>query len=267
MLKSLDDNVGRVLKALRSLELEERTLVFFISDNGGPTGASTTIRRCTVRLRDQYIAQPIRSAQDEGKVFEGGIRVPFLVRWRGKLPAGMTYDQPVSTLDLLPTVVAAADGSVPATRHVDGVDLLPFLQGEQMGPPHEILFWRFIQAHVRRDQWKLVQLSDQSFLLYDLAADIGETHDVAAQHPKIVADLRTRLTAWEQTLVPPLWREPLGKPETAPTAFSRARCRTTFPEWEPDPQTSRNAQWNSGTSNEAHCPRATAPFHTRGNGK
>ena len=73
-----------------------------------------------------------------------------------------------------------------------------------------------------------MQLSDQSFL-YDLAADIGETHDVAAQHPKIVADLRTRLTAWEQTLVPPLWREPLGKPQTAPTAFRGPDSRTTFP--------------------------------------
>ena len=145
MLKSLDDNVGRVLKALHRWSWRSGRSCSSSATTEGPRGVRDHPPMYRSPTGSIHRATVLRGGK--GTVFEGGIRVPFLVQWRGKLPAGMTYDQPVSTLDLLPTVVAAADGSVPATRHVDGVDLLPFLQGEQMGPPHEILFWRFIQAH------------------------------------------------------------------------------------------------------------------------
>src|SRR5205823_2438547 len=125
----------------------------------------------------------------------GGIRVPFFASWPVRLPAGKTYDQPVITLDFLPTALAAA--GAPATAHIDGVNLLPHLTGQTAAAPHEALYWRFgPQKAVRAGKWKLVdwrnfaEKRDSGWQLYDVSQDIGEQHDLAAANPQLVAELR-----------------------------------------------------------------------------
>src|ERR1035437_10517143 len=113
MLSAMDDNVGRVLAKLREHGLEENTLIFFLSDNGGPTLATTSRN------------DPLRGYK--GQVLEGGIRIPYIIQWKGHLPAGKVCDQPVISLDIHPTAVAAAGGALSPDWKLDGVNLLPFL--------------------------------------------------------------------------------------------------------------------------------------------
>ena len=189
MTSALDDAVGAILTKLRDAKLEKITVVFFLSDNGGATytGAGSN--------------GPLRL----GKVsyFEGGIRVPFLVKWPDQLPAGKTYSQPVSSLDILPTVLAAI-GEVP--KGSDGVNLLPFLSGKNVDAPHHFLCWRAgpISA-IRKGNWKLMKAADKAVWLFDLANDIGEKNNVAKQNPKIVEELLRLLTEWDKHLKAPLW--------------------------------------------------------------
>ena len=198
MLAAMDDGIGRVLEALRDAGIEDDTLVFFLSDNGGPTGANAS--RNT----------PLKGAK--GTMWEGGIRVPFFIQWKRRLPAGKTYDQPVIALDIFPTAVAAAGGTMPADRPIDGVNLLPYLEGENPGPPHAALFWRMGPRHaVRKGTWKLVQMAAQPEL-YDLAADIGETTDLAAQKPGVLKDLADTYAAWDAQMAKPLWGPPRRGP-------------------------------------------------------
>ena len=146
MLSALDDGVGAVLDALREAGVEERTLVFFLSDNGG------------AELVNASRNGPLRAAK--GQLFEGGIRVPFLVRWPDRLPAGATYDLPVISLDVFPTALAAAGVALPSDRVIDGANLLPHLTGELDTAPHDSLFWRFGRGGaVRRGRWKLIRLA------------------------------------------------------------------------------------------------------------
>ncbi|HNT88139.1 MAG TPA: sulfatase-like hydrolase/transferase, partial [Candidatus Hydrogenedentes bacterium] len=128
MLSALDDGVGAVLAALREKGIEEDTLVFFLSDNGGPIAVNGS--RNT----------PFSGAK--GTLQEGGIRVPFFLRWPERLPAGRTCDLPVISLDILPTCLAAAGGALPSDAPLDGVNLLPYLAGNE-GAPHDYLFWRY----------------------------------------------------------------------------------------------------------------------------
>jgi len=141
-----------------------------------------------------------------------GIRVPFFIQWKRRLPAGKTYDQPVIALDIFPTAVAAAGGTMPADRPIDGVNLLPYLEGKKPGPPHDALFWRMGPRHaVRKGTWKLVQMAAQP-ALYDLAADIGETTDLAADKPDILKDLADTYAAWDAQMAKPLWAPPRRGP-------------------------------------------------------
>jgi arylsulfatase A-like enzyme len=201
MTVSLDEAVGRVLDALEAAGVRERTLVFFLSDNGGPT--------CTDMAKNGSLNTPLRGSK--GQTLEGGIRVPFLVSWPGKLPAGTTYGRPVIQLDILPTALAAAGAPVAAEAALDGVDLVPYLSGRRDGPPHEALYWRFgRQSAIRKGNLKLVTWMDRdtevmSTQLFDLAADVGEAHDLAADRPADVAALTADWRAWNATLAEPLW--------------------------------------------------------------
>ena len=112
MVTALDDGVGQVLQALRARNLLNNTLIFFLSDNGAPQATFTR----------NY---PLRGYK--GSVWEGGIRVPFAVQWTGRLSGGVTYDQPVSSLDIVPTVAAAAGISLPTDRVYDGLNVMPYL--------------------------------------------------------------------------------------------------------------------------------------------
>ena len=127
----LDDAIGDALAALARLPVRNnRTLVFFFSDNGGPIGANG----------NGSINTPLRDGK--GSVHEGGIRVPFVVSWPGNLPAGRDYTLPVSSLDVAATALAVAGVPLPTNRPLDGVNLMPFLTGANSNPPHAQLFWR-----------------------------------------------------------------------------------------------------------------------------
>jgi arylsulfatase A-like enzyme len=192
MLSALDDNVGLVLSRVRSLGLEDDTLIVFVSDNGGPTRNTTSGNG------------PLHGFK--AQVWEGGIRVPFLVQWKGRIPAGKVFDQPVIQLDIHPTVLTAVGVGIPKGAKLDGVNLLPQLTGESPRPPHEALFWRFgTQRAVRKGDWKLTDLG-QGPKLFNLASDIGEKDDLAAQYPEKLRELEADYAAWNAHNVEPRWR-------------------------------------------------------------
>jgi len=196
MLANLDDGVGRVLEKLRDEKIEEKTLVFFISDNGGPTRELTSSNA------------PLRGGK--GEVYEGGIRVPFLVQWKGRIPGGRLYRHPVISLDVYATAASVADAPVPTGRPIDGVDLLPYLTGRRDDRPHETLFWRMgPRTALRTGDWKLVRNAkpggDSPWELYDLAADITESNDLAPRQPE---KLRELVRIWRQLngeMIEPIW--------------------------------------------------------------
>jgi arylsulfatase A-like enzyme len=192
LLAGLDEGVGEVLKKLRESGLEENTLVFFFSDNGGPTLANTSKN------------EPLRGFK--AQTWEGGIRVPFLAQWKGQLPAGKVYDQPIIQLDVHATALAVA-GVTEKNAKLDGVNLLPFLTGENKAAPHDALFWRFgQQSAIRKGDWKLVRgAGSESLQLFNLATDIGETTDLAAKEPAKFKELEADWNKWNAELVPPAW--------------------------------------------------------------
>ncbi len=193
MLSALDDGVGRVLAALREAKLDKDTLIFFVSDNGGPTPNTTSGNH------------PLGGYK--GQVFEGGIRVPFLAQWKGQLPEGKAYEHPVIALDIHPTAVAAAGGTIPAEAKLDGVNLLPFLNGARKTAPHDRLFWRFgPQAAVRMGDWKLVMQDSEPPQLYNLAQDVGEKNNLAGQRPDKVKELKAAYDEWNAQLAQPTWQ-------------------------------------------------------------
>jgi len=186
MLSNMDDSVGAILKRLRDQKLEENTLVFFISDNGGPTRELTSSNL------------PLRGGK--GDVYEGGIRVPFLAQWKGTFPAGKVYEHPVISLDVYATVAAVADAPIPERRSIDGVNLLPYLTGQRDERPHDVLFWRMNKrTAVRVDDWKLVCNprwgATGDWQLYNLAEDTSESDDLAKSHPNKLQELKN---VWER---------------------------------------------------------------------
>ncbi len=194
MMSAMDDAIGAVLARLDESKLTENTLIFFVSDNGGP---------------------PVNSSSNgvlrgnKAQTWEGGIRVPYLVQWKGRIPAGKTYDNPVIQLDFHPTALSAA-GVEAKDAKFDGVNLLPHLEGKVTMPPHDTLYWRFgDQMAIRHGNLKLVQgRGADRRMLFDLAADIGEQKDLAAERPDAVKDLTARYDAWNATLEQPRWGQP-----------------------------------------------------------
>jgi arylsulfatase A-like enzyme len=148
-------------------------------------------------------------------VLEGGIRVPFCVQWKAKLPAGQVYDQPVIQLDILATAVAAAAGSLDSGGKLDGVDLRPYLTGQTAGPPHDALYWRSgNQWAIRKGDWKLVvsrTLGPQP-RLFNLKDDIGESRDLSASYPEKMNELAAEWQTWNAEQQPPRWRMPSAQP-------------------------------------------------------
>ncbi|HVU88217.1 MAG TPA: sulfatase [Pirellulales bacterium] len=206
MTSAMDDAVGQVLDKVRSAGLTNDTLVFFFSDNGGPTMRTTTINGSR--------NTPLRGSKRT--TLEGGVRVPFVVSWPGKLPAGKTFDRPLIQLDVQPTALAAAGIEAQPDWKLDGVNLLPHLQGEASAGPHDTLYWRFgEQMAMRRGDWKLVRydaLVDDGrqgtvspVRLYNLADDVGESRDLAADQPERVKELTAVWSAWNAQLARPLW--------------------------------------------------------------
>jgi arylsulfatase A-like enzyme len=195
-----------VLSALKKQNLEENTLIFFFSDNGGPTRQITSSNG------------PLRGFK--AQTWEGGIRVPFIVQWKGRLPAGKVDDRPVIQMDILPTALAAAGVTASPDWRLDGVNLLPYLTGRNPGNPHPFLFWRFgQQVAIRGGDWKLVKAAGGEALpanragkasiegaeLYNLKTDLGEQQNVAGTHPEKVKELAAAWEKWNSQLVDPAW--------------------------------------------------------------
>jgi arylsulfatase A-like enzyme len=189
-LAAMDDGIGDVLDEIDAAGLGQSTLVIFLSDNGAPTDLNGSLNT------------PLRGGKEE--LFEGGIRVPFIVRWDGHVPAGLEFRDPVIQLDVFPTALAAAGISTPVARKIDGVNLIPHLDGTHAELPHSALFWRFGEASaLRKGDWKLVSSGAKPSQLFDLAGDIGETTDLASSRPEIVSELEADLAEWQSQLPPP----------------------------------------------------------------
>lgn len=284
MTRKLDDAVGAILAKLRELNLEEDTLIFFLSDNGGPT---------TKFAPNGSYNFPLRGSK--GDTWEGGIRVPFIIQWKGHVPANKTDDRPIISLDILPTSLAAAQFTRKAqarsyqhdadfanrwdaaqTKHetelkaahlakaawdktqlrktllpfrevrpiepppinfdrfhefelnyaitqkekkvvgaVDGVNLLPFIDGTKADMPHAALYWRFgSQMAIRKGDWVLVKPSmgtkeyeniAKTAMLFNITKDIGQEKDLAAQHPERAREMQAEWDRWNATLIAPRW--------------------------------------------------------------
>ena len=189
----MDDAIGTITAALTETNQRGRTLIFFFSDNGGhpPSGSSNG------SLRGM-----------KGTLYEGGVRVPFLVSWPDKLPAGRTYDQPVSSLDVFATALAGAGIAMPTDKKYDGVNLVPNLAGAVKTPPHQRLFWRMPGKQsfaVREGHWKLIRTGETPPELYDLASDPSEQTNAAATHNEIATRLTAALDEWRKGLVDPVF--------------------------------------------------------------
>lgn len=193
MVAALDDAVGEILRALDTAGVADDTLVFFVSDNGAAS----------------YTGLVDNAPLKGGKLtnFEGGLNVPFVMRWPGQVPAETTYSRPVSTLDAFMTIAQAAGVMLPVDRRYDGVDLVPYVRGAVQTDPHDALFWR-AQGHraIRVGRYKLISdTRTGSRALYDMEADPYETTDLLADRPALADDLEQRFRAWESALEPPRW--------------------------------------------------------------
>jgi arylsulfatase A-like enzyme len=210
MMSAMDDAIGQVLAKLHDQKLEKNTLVFFISDNGGPTLPTTS----TNGSRND----PLRGSKRT--TLEGGIRVPFLVKWPARLPAAKVYDQPVIQIDILPTALAAAGSELPPDAKIEGVNLLPYLSGDNNDAPHDALYWRFgQQMAVRQGDWKLVRYDPNvdgqrgaptEPKLYNLAHDVGEKKDLVADEPERAQALQAAWDKWNESNVPARWGDGRG---------------------------------------------------------
>ncbi len=220
MLSAMDDAVGTVLGTIHNSQLDEKTLIFFISDNGGPT-PQTSSRN-----------DPLRGTKTT--TWEGGIRIPYMIQWKGHVPAGKVDDRPVIALDIHPTALAAAGITAQPEKKLDGVNLLPFLEGSSNALPHEVLFWRFgNQMAVRKGDWKITLAAPRppagskaaaeeddpparprlrrranrnaTAQLYNLAQDVGESKDLASENPDKFKELQDDWKKWNAELIAPRW--------------------------------------------------------------
>ncbi|MFD2255128.1 sulfatase [Luteolibacter algae] len=193
MISAMDDAIGKVMAELKATNQEKETLVFFLSDNGGRTGPADN--------------QPLNG--HKGYTFEGGVRVPFTASWPGHIPENITYEHPVSSLDIHATALALAGASLDDT---EGVNLLPFVTGEDSGAPHDVLFWRVAGGWdyaVRQRKDKMVKpgWSDRQEL-YNLEADLSESHNTAKGHPEVIDRMQALYEKWNAKNIEPLWSDP-----------------------------------------------------------
>ena len=195
MIHALDDAVGTIMNKLKQLKLEENTLVFLLSDNGGAT----------------YTGAADNSPLKGGKFtnFEGGINVPFIMQWKGTIPAGMIYEKPVSALDIFKTTTTIANVQIPDDRDFDGVNLMPYLLDSNYFDkvPHETLFWRSeYHKAIRKGKWKLIRddFANRT-VLYNVKTDKYEINDLSDENPHIVEDLNKAFYNWEKKLIRSNW--------------------------------------------------------------
>ena len=235
MVENIDDNVGRVLAKLEELKLDDNTIVIFLGDNG-PCGSQRDKGepiRYNAGLRDQ-----------KGTVYEGGIRVPFFIRWPARFKGGAKVDTVAAHIDVVPTLLSACGVDRPKGLELDGLSLIPLAQGVfHRSWPDRTLFFQWHRGDVpelyrscaaRTQRWKLVNGKE----LYDLAADPCEAKDVAAAHPDVVATLRKEYEAWFSDVSATRGYDPprivLGSPHENPSLLTRQDWRGPRAGWAPD---------------------------------
>lgn len=192
MVIGMDDGIGQVIKTLKETGEYDNTLIIFYSDNGAHlSGASSG---------------PFRGYK--GMLFEGGIRVPFLMSWPKKIKPGKRYDNAITALDIFPTVLAATGAPTP-NKHLDGINLLPYISGKKKSAPHKTLFWRYSDGEgwvARRNDMKLVYSAyKHQALLFDLKHDPYEQRNLATDKPKVVAELTALYKTWSKNTVKGIW--------------------------------------------------------------
>ncbi len=201
MISALDDAIGEVHQTIKDAGIEDDTLIFLLSDNGG---ASYTHATDNGPLKGGKLTQ-----------FEGGINVPFMMKWKGKIPPGMRYEHPVSSTDIFATSVAAAGGVLPGDREYDGVDLMPYLIGDNDGHPHDRLFWRADHIWAIRDgKYKLILSTRDGWAeLHDLEVDKSEQIDLREQMPELFEKLREEHEQWQKENLhkKPMWPRIMDK--------------------------------------------------------
>ncbi len=205
MMLALDRAVGGILDTLEDEQLTDNTVVMFLNDNGGATSNASD-------------NGPLRGMK--GSKFEGGIRVPWSVRWPSRIPAGSRLPHPISTLDIAPTLLAMAGSAITGSAipgsaipgsdgtetTLDGLDITSLLTGQRTSPPQRELYWRrAVAAAVRSGPWKLLRVESLSPQLFHLDSDPGEAVDRAADHPQVVTFLSSKLRQWEEGVTDPAW--------------------------------------------------------------
>ncbi|MDO6736667.1 sulfatase-like hydrolase/transferase [Wenyingzhuangia sp. 2_MG-2023] len=193
MTWSLDENIGKLQQKLKELNIEENTLIYFLSDNGGAANNTSS-------------GGPLKGWK--GNKFEGGHRVPFIVSWPSQIKGNQTFSGLSSSLDIFTTSLAAATIKKDKNLLLDGVDLLPYLKGKKQGNPHNKLFWRKLEeAGARVGDYKMIRLQNYGATLYNLKNDIGETVNLKTIDTLQYQLLQKELTNWESKIMPPLWAE------------------------------------------------------------
>jgi arylsulfatase A-like enzyme len=192
MVSAVDDGVGSILEKLQQLQLTENTIVIFLSDNGGPKNDNGSYNGL---LRG-----------GKGSLFEGGIRVPFTIQWPKQIKANTQYQHPVISFDIFATIAANVKGGVPKNS-LDGVNLLPYINGSKQGSPHEYLFWRQYDqknyAVLHQSGLKEFIFKDSAQFIYNLKTDIGEQLNIADNEKKFLQILEQRRKIWEASMIPP----------------------------------------------------------------
>ncbi len=194
MHHSMDENIGKITSTLKELNLDKNTLLVFYSDNGG-------------KIHGNYSYNtPLKG--EKGMVLDGGIRVPFLMKWEGEIKGNQELNFPVAAIDIYKTVLAAVDAKNKPVNELDGINLLPYMNGDKIREENRYLYWRFLyQWAIRDNEWKLLKLKgkDKSMELYHISEDISEKNNVIDQYPEIAKKLKKEFDKWASTMKEPQW--------------------------------------------------------------
>ena len=193
MIWAMDRAIGKLVDSLKASGKFENTLIWFLSDNGGATGNAS-------------INLPL--AGHKGIKFEGGTRVPFFAHWPKQFKEPKKFDPMMISLDIMPTSLSAAGAKEEDLKNLDGVNLLPFIQGEKAKPPHQNLYWHKLWFSAMRDgSWKLIYVQDYGYALYNLDKDLPESKNLIKSEKKRAEEMIGQLNAWKSELEKPRWGE------------------------------------------------------------
>ena len=217
MVSAVDDGVGNVLDALEEMNITNNTIVYFLSDNGGP-------------IKNGSNNDPLRGKK--GNVYEGGVRVPFAMQWPKMIKPGQTYDKPVISLDIFAT--AAAYANVTPKNELDGVNIVPYLNGNSEETPHEYLFWRKYDQEklaVRHSDYKLVKDASEKTELFNVTEEISEKSPIS--DTEVFSDLSKNYDAWQKEMKDPIFLGLLKDKEynkITPDRFKISEVKASYPE-------------------------------------